>query len=269
MIHEVSTLSSRTVSAAQPSAARGVGIALMSIGAHMLVLGVLGYMPTPQQIFAHQPVELEVIEPEPPPPPPPAPEPEKPKAPEPEPEKPRAAPKAALPPPTPTPTPDPPKAAAAEAPVDFGGFTETAGASSWSTAVGNGQALHGPVGRIATVTGRDRAGSGGPIVAAVVVPEGSLSRKPIPPGDMNDLLEKNYPPRARAQGVSGSAHLRVRIQADGQTGNIHVIKETGDYGFGAACTKILRMRRWQPPLDREGKPVASDIRYDCDFEVGY
>jgi TonB family protein len=75
--------------------------------------------------------------------------------------------------------------------------------------------------------------------------------------------------RARAQGVAGSARLRVRILADGRVGDMKVLRESGDYGFGSACEKTLRMRRWQPPLDKAGTPVATEITYTCEFEVGY
>jgi protein TonB len=260
----------RSVFEAPPSAARVVGIVLMSVGTHLGILGALGFMPSPAQFFARHPVEMEVIEPAPPPPPPPA-TPEPPKPPEPEPEKPRAAPKPVVVKAAPAPTPEPPKEAPppAEAPVDFGGVTLTADGSSWATQTGNGQQLQGPVGRIGKVTGKDKEGAPAAPAPPAVVAEGSLSRKPVPPPDMNDLLEKNFPPRARAQGVSGTARLRVRILADGRTGEMTLIHETGDYGFGDACIKTLRMRRWQAPLDRQGNPVATDVKYTCDFEVGY
>jgi protein TonB len=252
--------------------ARAFGLIGMSLGAHMAVLGALGFMPTSEEYFAAGPVEMEVIEPPPPPPPPPPELPPEPKAPEPEAPKPkpapRPAPQAEEPPP---PTNEPPKAAP-EAPLDFTGVTLTGDTgSSWSSVVGTGAPITAPIGRIAKNTGRDRAGSAGGIVGGTgtaVVSEASLSRKPVPPGDMNAQLEQNFPPRARMQGVSGVALLRVRIQADGRVGDMQIVRETGDYGFGNACMKTLRARRWQPPLDRRGQPVATDIRYSCEFEVG-
>jgi TonB family protein len=86
---------------------------------------------------------------------------------------------------------------------------------------------------------------------------------------MNELLEQNFPPRARAQGVAGSARLRVTILADGRVGDTRILHESGDYGFGSACIKTLRARRWQPPLDRSGAPVSTEITYTCEFEVSY
>ena len=261
--------------AARPLSVRGTGIVLTSMGLHLLVLGLLGFMPSPADVLGKQTVEMDIIEPvpepEPPPPPPPPPPPKE--EPEPPPPPKVVAPKVAAPKPVPDQAPpEPPKEAppaAAEAPVDFTGVTLTADGASWSSAVGSGAPLQGPVGRIAKVTGRDVAGTGTTVAPPAVVAEASLSRKPVPPPDMDALLEQNFPPGARAQGVSGTALLRVRIQSDGRPSDMQIVRETGDYGFGEACKKTLRMRRWQPPLDRTGNPVATDIKYSCEFEVGY
>jgi TonB family protein len=134
--------------------------------------------------------------------------------------------------------------------------------------------MQGPAARIGKVTGRDRVGTsdgvvGGQGTRPALVGEASLSRKPVPPDGMDALLEQYFPPRARAQGVSGSALLRVRVNADGRVGEMQTLRETGDYGFGAACSKALRQKRWQPPLDKQGQPVATEIRYSCEFEVSY
>jgi protein TonB len=240
----------------------------------MGLMGVLGFMPSPNQFFASHKVEMEIVEPEPPPPPPPPPKVEEPpKQAEPEPPKPKAAPKPVAKPAEP----EPPKQQAQpaqEAPVDLTGVTLTGGDSSWTSVVGSGGALTGPAPRVAAVTGRDRQGTPTGMVDGkgnkpVLVAEASLSRAPVPPEGMNALLEQNFPPRARAQGVSGSALLRVTILADGRVGDMRVMRETGDYGFGAACQKMLRLRRWQPPLDRRGQPVATEVRYSCEFEVAY
>jgi TonB family protein len=110
---------------------------------------------------------------------------------------------------------------------------------------------------------------GGKGTAPAFVDESMLSRSPVPPEGMDRLLEQNFPARARAQGVAGSARLRVQILADGRVGEMKTQRETGDYGFATACMKILRLRRWQAPLDKRGAPVGTVITYTCEFEVGY
>lgn len=260
--------------------ARVFGVIGVSLGTHMALMGMLGFMPAPSIDDSPKQVEMEIAEPPPPPPPAPEPEPEpEPQAKEPEPAPPPpklklapkpAAPKVAEPPP---PTSEPPKAAA-EAPVDLTGTTLTGDAAGWSSVTGNGQAMTGPQARIGRVTGRDRSGAADGAVGATgtgpaLVGEASLSRSPQPPDGMEGLLEQFFPPRARAQGVSGTAVLRVRIQPDGRATDMKVLRETGDYGFGAACNKALRQKRWQAPLDKRGQPVATEIRYTCEFEVSY
>jgi TonB family protein len=86
---------------------------------------------------------------------------------------------------------------------------------------------------------------------------------------LDALLEQNFPSRARAQGVAGTAVVKIRILADGRVGPMTIVRETGDYGFGKACMKALGQTRWQAPLDKRGQPVATEIRFTCDFEVSY
>jgi protein TonB len=256
-------------------AARIFGVMGVSLGVHMALLAVLGFMPRPT-IDEHKLVEMEITEPEPPPPPPPPPAAEEPpKPPQEEPAKPKAPPKVVAAPKPAEPPPQAPPKAAAETPVDLTGVTLTGDdGASWSSVVGNGQAMTGPAARIGVKTGRDKAGSpqgvvGGKGNAPALVPEASLARKPVAPEGMDALLEQFFPARARAQGVSGSALLRVRIMSDGRVGEMQTLRETGDYGFGSACMKALRQRRWQPPLDKAGQPVSTEIRYSCEFEVSY
>jgi len=251
----------------------------MSLGSHMALLGILGFMPQ-SVVDEHKQVEMEIAEPVPPPPAAPEPEPEA--KPEPEPPPPEPAPRPKLAPKLAAAAPkvavEPTKAEpppAAEAPVDLTGLTLTGGDSAgWTSVVGNGAAMAGPAARIGKVTGRDRAGTptgavGGQGTGPALVGEASLLRALRPPEGMDALLEQYFPPRARAQGVSGSALLRVRVQPDGRVGETKVVRETGDYGFGAACAKALRQTRWQSPLDKRGQPVATEIRYLCEFEVSY
>lgn len=261
-------------------AARVFGVLGVSLGGHMAIVGVLGLMPAPALEPGPKQVEMEILEP-PPPPPPAAPEPEPPpqeaaKAPEPAPEppKPKITPKPAAPKAEPPPQQAEPPKAAAEAPVDLTGVTLTDENASWSSAVGNGAAMNGPAARIGRVTGRDRAGAsdgavGGTGTGPALVGEASLSRQPGKPAGLDELLNEYYPPRARGQGVEGTADVRIRVQPDGRVTNLRNLRETQGYGFGSACMKLLQQKRWQPPLDKHGQPVATEITFTCTFEVAY
>jgi TonB family protein len=129
----------------------------------------------------------------------------------------------------------------------------------WASAVGNGETMHGPIGRPgAKVTARTQDGTTkpSPAKAAPVVALASLSRPPEPP-DLNDALERHYPEAARKQGTPGQAVLKARITAEGQVRDMVVVSQSAA-GFGDACRATLRESKWSPPLDKEG-PAGRDV----------
>lgn len=85
---------------------------------------------------------------------------------------------------------------------------------------------------------------------------------------MDQLLAHFFPVEARVQNASGTAKLKLRILSDGRVGGLTLLEETGQYPFGEACMMALLQRRWQPPLDQHGRPVSTEVRYVCEFEVG-
>lgn len=235
------------------------------------------------------PVEISVfeapqpeLEPEPPPPQeePAAPEPEPP-APEPVKVQPRVVRERA-----PKPAADPPPAtndrpaAAEETIADFSGTTLTSeGQGGWASAVGSGGAMDAPIGRPgAAVTGKAREGVAGGVVGGTgtglrVVGDADLARRPSMPSKdiLNQALERNYPKVARQQGIDGSARIKLRVLGDGKLEPIR--KDSESYpGFGDACMKAVREvaqagHRAQPPLDKQGQPVATEILFSCTFSV--
>jgi TonB family protein len=159
---------------------------------------------------------------------------------------------------------------AAETIADFSGTTLTndgAGAG-WASATGNGARMAGPIGRPgARVTGRHvetTAPVARPAPPAVVA-VADLSRRPEAPR-LEDALERNYPAEARQNGLSGRAVVRARITAEGEVRDLLVQSESNT-GFGRACRDTLAGSHWTPPLDRDGRPVATIINYTCRFEV--
>jgi TonB family protein len=168
---------------------------------------------------------------------------------------------------TPPPAAEPP--AAAETLADFTGQTLTndGPGPGWSSAVGNGQKMNGPVGRPgARVSHRvvdgtpGGTGSGPPVVGL-----GDLSRIPVAPY-LSDKLAAAYPPDARAKGIEGKAVVKARITPDGQVRDLAVVSETAP-GFGAACKATLHASEWTPPIDRDGHAVSTVINYTCRFNV--
>jgi TonB family protein len=238
-----------------------------SLVAHGFAYASLGLAPRPAHEAPPSHVSFRVQEAAPaPPPPPPPPVVEPPPPPRVE----RAKPKAA-----PSVNPEPPPAAAPPpAPVDLTGVTLTndSGGSAWSSAVGNGSALNGPVGPIGPVTSVKPAASASAHPVAVraaeipVVAVSDLSARPVPP-ELAGSLRDHYPALAKQRGIGGSASVRARIEPDGRVRRVDLESETFA-GFGDACKQTLAGSRWTAPRDRDGRAVATLIRYTCRFVVG-
>ena len=252
---------------------------VLSVGVHVVTFFLLGTVKVDAAMPREQAVEFAVIEPPPPPPPVEEPPPE-PAKPEPEPEKPEpvkplpkvkeAAPKPVEEAPKPD---DTPPAPAEETIADFSGTTITAeGAGGWTTVVGSGAAMNGPVGKAkAAVTGRDRSGVEGGAIGGTgtrVLGEGDLSRIPRAPSNsiLEEALRREYPKQAQQQGVEGVAKVRVRVLSTGKLSPLATLDESYP-GFADACKRSLRNVRFEPALDRQGQPAATDITYKCEFEL--
>jgi TonB family protein len=257
-------------SAANPSsrfAQFGVGLSVaVHVGA-FVVLTLVPKLPAPAPLASV--VEFELSKP--PEPPPPAPKADVP-APEPPALEPasireeRAPAEAAPVADTPEPEPAPEQAPVA----DLTGLTLTNdnGSGSWASQVGNGAASDRPI-----RAGTNRPRSPAPAVSALASPEpgrtsnivalGDLSSRPVPP-KLDGILEQHYPDVARQQGKSGTAIVRLRIDADGRVRKVNIVSES-ETGFGRACHATVMGSQWSAPRDQEGKAVATFVSYTCRF----
>lgn len=257
------------------------GTLALSLGLHAAFYGAMprDWAPEPAASMIHQ-VEITVDAP----PPPPDPVVEEPAAEEADPEPVVAAPP--VPPPpvarverAPKPAAEPPPATepppAQEAPVRFDGVTLTNDTGGWSAAGGSGERAEGPRANPGMVTGRSREGVAGGVPGGTgpitegptVVPLASLARKPVPP-DLQALLTKNYPPRARDRGIEGGATVSMQINPDGSVASIRVQSETpAGWEFATACERTLKSKKWGPGFTPDGKPAATVVKYVCDFRI--
>jgi len=152
--------------------------------------------------------------------------------------------------------------------LDLSGVTLTNDSGAgFAMPVGNGSALHGPIG-----PGKGSTGVGSAPAAMATVPKGpalvdarDLSERPQPPS-LTGLLRQNYPEEARQRGLRGQASLRARIDADGVIRSARMLSESAA-GFGAACRRTVVGSRWSAPRDKNGSAVATEIVYTCHFEV--
>ncbi|MEC7519790.1 MAG: energy transducer TonB [Myxococcota bacterium] len=221
--------------------------------------------PEPEPEVTEPEPEPEITEPEPPP------EPERVVE-----RRPEPVPEPTQEPPPPSDEPPPP---AEEAIADFTGETLTNDqGAAWNSAVGNGQVMEGPVGQPnAAVTGRRREGARGGAIGGTgdgepgprTVAVGNLSRPPGSPSDLVSILRRNYPTRARDLGLEGRAYVRLRVRSDGRVQVLSVLSEAHD-GMGEACRRSIRAAgRWDPPLDRNGEPVDTIVRFFCNFTIDF
>ncbi|HEY4184780.1 MAG TPA: energy transducer TonB [Polyangia bacterium] len=174
----------------------------------------------------------------------------------------------AAPPPPQAPSAPPPSA---ESPADFTGVTMTndGAGPGWASATGNGETMHGAVGRAgARVTHRNVDGDGPDVVRHAgppVVAAADLSRAPVAP-DLAPALARAYPAAARSKGIAGRAVVHARILPDGHVCELALLSES-EPGFGAACQTTLRGSIWSPPVDRQARAVSTFVNYTCRFEV--
>lgn len=151
-------------------------------------------------------------------------------------------------------------------PADFSGVTLTNEGAGWSSPVGDGSPLTGPIGPPGPpVIKRTRTTKTSTDTGDRVVAVGDLSRPPRAP-NLDAALAANYPQEARASGIGGTAVIRARILVDGSVGATRVISESVP-GFGKACQRTLAGSQWQAPLDVNKQAVATDLAYTCTFAV--
>jgi TonB family protein len=234
---------------------------VVSLVAHGIAYASLALAPLTPHTPAPSRVSFRVRAPAPPPAPPPPQAPEPPVAERAKPSKPKSA-----EPVNPTPVTTPPPA------VDLRGVTLTndSGGGSWASAVGDGSALDGPIGPIGARPAAPTAAPSARAIAArpaepSVVSLADLSTKPVPPELAGNLADR-YPAAAKERRIGGSASVEARIEPDGRVRRVTLKSETFA-GFAEACRQTLLGSRWSPPRDREGKSVATVVRYTCRFVV--
>ncbi len=249
----------------------------VALAVHVLLFSCMPTFASLRAQSSPHEVDMEFVTPAPTPAPPPTPTPEIPPEPEPEAVVPqprrarRTRPVVTPPEETPEETPAP----AEEVPLRMDGVTLTSAGAGPGFAVdpGSGEDRQGPLGPPGQATGRrvhGRAdgtpggtGGRGPRVVALA----DLSQRPRPP-NLERTLHREYPSRARRQGVEGVAIVRALVEPNGNVRRFRgATTSVEGYGFIEACERVLRGSRWTPPLDRQGRSVAVWIRYRCGFSV--
>lgn len=235
----------------------GLGITL-SVGCHVIAVIALS-RPTQPHTPAKKPATIELTALPPPPPKPelPKPEPPKPKPPEP------AKPLEHRPTKPPPPAEPPPVAAAPETPVVLAGLSlSNAGLAVPAQFTAPPRPQTSP--RVHPSPLPDKPAAA-PQPAPDLTPVSDLSKRPVPPA-LDSALAQFYPASLRNQGVEGEALIRVVLSKDGKVAQTAAVSESHP-GFAPACEKALRTSRWEPPVDKQGNPTMTALKYRCRFRV--
>jgi len=94
---------------------------------------------------------------------------------------------------------------------------------------------------------------------AVALAQGQLTRAPA----LLELVEAEYPPEAKAEGITGEVVLEVDIAATGEVLDARVIEPAG-HGFDEAALEAVRRFKFSP-AEIDGEPAAVQIEYRYRF----
>ncbi|MEM7448317.1 MAG: TonB family protein [Myxococcota bacterium] len=139
-------------------------------------------------------------------------------------------------------------------------------ASNQPTSPGGSGSGGRPGGSAEGVPGGVLGGTG----SARTPPAVNRSRRTRPPSRaLQNLLQRNYPPRAKARGIEGSAVVRVRISGKGSVQHASVVRESvSGEEFGAACRRTLMASGvWEPEQNAWGEPISAVINFTCNFTI--
>jgi TonB family protein len=103
-----------------------------------------------------------------------------------------------------------------------------------------------------------------PDIATDWVPEGATSRRPV--WVDGAITEDDYPKDARAQGLEGRVRVEIFIDAAGKVRNARVIQSSNEK-FSAVVLEKLKKSRFEPALDKSGRPIAVHMAIPIVFEL--
>src|SRR5690606_10581114 len=140
-------------------------------------------------------------------------------------------------------------------------LTDRSDASAWSLLSGSGTSLG--TGRFARSTG-SLTGT----TRATALLARDLSRPAIAP-HLKPYVDRNFPVAAKLARAEGRATVSATIRPDGTPTDIRVVHvDPRGRGFGETCTRTLHHGpAWKPELNRDGRPVSSQVTYTCRSEL--
>jgi len=140
-------------------------------------------------------------------------------------------------------------------------LSDATDSSAWSLLSGHGSNLK--AGRFA----RSVSAGAGP-ARNTSLEARDLSRPAAAP-HLQPYVDRNFPVAARLARAEGKATVSATIRPDGTPTDIRVVHvDPHGRGFGETCTRTLHHGpAWKPELNRDGRPVSSQVTYTCRFEL--
>lgn len=82
------------------------------------------------------------------------------------------------------------------------------------------------------------------------------------------MSPSDYPTGLLRKGMQGLVQVRISVGTDGKPTQCHIQKSTRPQGFDdAVCDALMRKARFDPALDKDGKPLASYWRTSVRFDI--
>jgi protein TonB len=104
------------------------------------------------------------------------------------------------------------------------------------------------------------------IVALLLI---AASTPPVPKAPYERLVSiDDYPAAARAQGLTGTARVRLDVAPTGRVTGCTILASSGTALLDAATCRLLSSRaRFEPARDGAGKPVAGAVEVELPWSL--
>lgn len=86
------------------------------------------------------------------------------------------------------------------------------------------------------------------------------------PGEVQEMLERHYPPPLRDAGIGGRVVLWVYVDEEGRVTRTQVQASSGYRAFDRAAVKVARQMEFRPAINRD-RPIAVWVAQPVRFEV--
>jgi protein TonB len=81
---------------------------------------------------------------------------------------------------------------------------------------------------------------------------------------VRQTLERNFPPRLRDTGRSGTVGMSFRVDEEGVPSEFHVVRSSGYPDMDAAAIKVAEAMRFTPAT-KGGSPVSARVQMPITF----